>query len=38
MSVGVRGDAEIGFVCVWSTDGLNVEAGIDKVGFLKETA
>lgn len=37
-SVGVRGELEVGVECVGSTDGLNIETGIDKVGFLKETA
>lgn len=37
MSVGVRGELEVGVECVGSTDGLNVEAGIDKVAFLNET-
>lgn len=35
--VGVRGEAKVDVECLGSTDELNVEVGIDNVGFLKET-
>lgn len=38
MSVGVRGEFEVGGERAGSTDGLSIEAGIDKVVLLKETA
>ena len=38
MSVGVRGEFEVGVEWVGIMDGPNVEIGMDKAEFLRETA